>query len=65
MGSFELLDAKELADRLRLPVTWVQEHTRARTPRTQRIPCWRAGRYVRFHWGSPELSAWIESLKTQ
>ena len=53
----EILTAKELAERLKLPVTWVQERARSRS--ADGIPHMRFGKYIRFRWGSPELSAWL------
>lgn len=58
-GSLGLIDAADLAARLRVPQSWVRNRTRARTPRSERIPCVRLGRYVRFDWGSPELQQWL------
>jgi len=58
-GRFELIDAVELAARWGVPPSWVRNHTRARTPAQERIPCVRLGRYVRFEWGSPALEAWL------
>jgi hypothetical protein len=55
----ELIDSVELARRLQVPDSWVRNRTRARTPATERIPCLRFGRYVRFAWDSPSLQAWI------
>jgi hypothetical protein len=55
----ELIDSAELAARLRVPASWVQNRTRARTPKDERIPCVRLGRYVRFEWGSVRLSNWL------
>jgi hypothetical protein len=55
----ELIDSVELAARWRVPESWIRNHTRARTPRDERIPCVRLGRYVRFEWGSPRLSEWL------
>jgi hypothetical protein len=55
--SFEILTAQQLAERLALPESWVREMTRSRTPNP--IPHLRFGRYVRFQWGSPQLSGWI------
>ncbi len=57
----ELIDSVELAVRWRVPESWIRNHTRARTPRDQRIPCIRLGRYVRFRWGSSELEKWLDS----
>lgn len=53
----EIIDAGELASRLKLPKSWIQEASRSRT--TDPLPHLRFGKYVRFRWGSPELSAWI------
>jgi hypothetical protein len=58
-GGNELIDAAELAARWRVPVSWVRNHTRERTPRAERIPCVRLGRYVRFEWGSTRLEEWL------
>ena len=53
----EMIDAEELARRLNLPPSWVKSHTRSRTK--DEVPCMRFGRWVRFAWGSPELTKWI------
>jgi hypothetical protein len=55
----ELIDSPELAARWRVPESWIRNHTRARTPKAERIPCVRLGRYVRFEWGSPQLTEWL------
>ena len=55
----ELIDSAELAARWRVPESWVRNHTRERTPKEDRIPCIRLGRYVRFEWGSPRLTEWL------
>lgn len=55
----ELIDSAELAARLKVPESWVRNRTRARTPKEERIPCIRLGRYVRFEWASPRLSDWL------
>jgi hypothetical protein len=55
----ELLDSAELAKRWKVPESWIRNHTRARTPKDERIPCIRLGRYVRFEWGSPRLAEWL------
>jgi hypothetical protein len=54
-----LLTAEELAERLRLPLSWIRSHTRSRT--TDEIPHHRFGRWIRFAWGSPELQRWLAS----
>jgi len=53
---FEVLTAEELAERWRLPASWVREQCRTRC--ADPIPHIRLGRYVRFSWGSPELTEW-------
>ena len=59
----ELIDSAELAARWRVPESWIRNHTRNRTPRDDRIPCIRLGRYVRFEWNSPRLQQWLEKKR--
>jgi hypothetical protein len=54
----EIIDAGELAARLKLPKSWILEGTRSRT--VDVIPHLKFGRYVRFRWASPELTEWLE-----
>jgi hypothetical protein len=54
----EIIDAGELASRLKLPKSWVLEGTRSRA--VDPIPHLRFGRYVRFKWGSTELNDWLQ-----
>lgn len=63
-NGYELIDSEELGARLRLPESWIRNHTRVRTPKEERIPCVRFGRYVRFKWGSPELTEWIDKHRS-
>jgi hypothetical protein len=57
---FELLTPVELAERLKVPTSWIRERTRSRDLQgNDTIPHLRLGRYVRFQWGSPELHAWL------
>jgi hypothetical protein len=58
MTSYEVVDAAELANRWRVPKTWILEQTRSRA--LEPIPCVRLGRYVRFEWESPSLLKWWE-----
>jgi hypothetical protein len=53
---FEVLTAEELAQRWRVPPSWVRDQCRSRC--SDPIPHARLGRYVRFSWGSPELIQW-------
>lgn len=62
-GIPEVIDSTELAKRLRVPESWIRNRTRARTPKEERIPCIRLGRYVRFEWGSPQLAGWLEKKR--
>jgi hypothetical protein len=55
----ELIDSVELASRWKVPESWIRSHSRSRTPKDERIPCIRLGRYVRFEWGSPRLTEWL------
>jgi hypothetical protein len=55
----ELIDSVELAARWQVPESWIRNHTRVRTPKDERIPCIRLGRYVRFEWGSSRLAEWL------
>jgi len=57
----EVIDSRQLAERWKVPESWVRAHVQPRTPEAERIPCLRLGRYVRFRWGSPELERWLLS----
>ena len=59
----ELIDSAELASRWRVPESWIRNRTRERTPKDERIPCIRLGRYVRFEWGSSRLQHWLEKKR--
>jgi hypothetical protein len=61
--SYEVLDATQLAERWHVPVSWVREQTRSRA--ADPLPCVRLGRYVRFEWESPKLTAWWGKRRTQ
>lgn len=56
--SIDIIDAQELATRLKLPKSWIMEGTRSRA--VDPIPHMKFGRYVRFQWGSPDLTQWLE-----
>lgn len=55
----ELVDARELAARWKLPESWIRAQSRNRVPRDQRIPSLRFGRYRRYEFGSARLDAWL------
>ena len=48
-----LLTAKEVAERLALPESWVREATR-----DGRLPHLALGRYRRYRW--PEIESWLD-----
>jgi hypothetical protein len=52
-----ILTPQELAERLKVPLSWVFEKTRARCRNP--IPCLRIGLYIRFDWIA--VAAWLES----
>jgi hypothetical protein len=52
----EVLTVDELAERWKVPPSWIREGTRCRA--VDPIPHIRLGKYVRFAWNSPELIAW-------
>jgi hypothetical protein len=60
-GTLEILDAKQLAERLNLPESWVRNHSQDSA--RNRIPHVKCGRYCRYEWISPELAAWWEKQK--
>jgi hypothetical protein len=53
----ELIDSKELASRWRVPESWIRDAVRRRA--ADKIPHVRFGKYVRFEWSCPDLSAWL------
>ena len=55
----QLLSAKELAGRLRVPVSWIYDRTRADGP--DRIPHYKIGKYVRF--SEAEVAVYLELRK--
>jgi hypothetical protein len=57
-AAVEILDAKELAARLKLPTSWIMEATRSRA--VDPVPHLKFGKYVRFRWGSPEMNEWLQ-----
>ena len=52
--AIEIIDAEEMAARLKLPKSWILEGTRSRA--IDPIPHLKFGRYVRFQWRSRELT---------
>jgi len=54
---YEIVDSRELARRLTVPVSWIRDQVRARSE--DPLPHLNLGKYVRFLWGSPALEEWI------
>lgn len=53
----ELINVKELARKLRVPISWIYERTRPGW-RGERMPFYRLGKYVRFRY--EEVLAWLK-----
>jgi excisionase family DNA binding protein len=53
----DLLTPAELAERLKVPKSWVYEKTRGRS--RDPLPVMRIGKYMRFHW--PEIVTWLQA----
>ncbi len=54
---YEIVDSRELARRLTVPVSWIRDQVRARSE--DPLPHLNLGKYVRFLWGSPALEQWM------
>jgi hypothetical protein len=57
--AYQNLTAKQLADRLNVPRTWVLDNSNPNKSQDP-IPHLALGSRKRFRWGNPELVAWIE-----
>jgi hypothetical protein len=57
-SGYEIIDSAELGKRWNLPESWVRDQVRRRAQ--DPIPHIRFGKYVRFAWGSPELTEWLQ-----
>ena len=55
----ELLTIDELANRLKVPKSWIYTHTRGRTK--CRLPYIKLGKYLRF--SLPDVYAYLEKLR--
>ena len=56
-----LLTTQELADRLRVPISWVYGQTRKKGKDV--IPCLRVGKYVRFL--ETEVLQWLKTRNSK
>lgn len=59
MSQTEVIDSNELAKRLNVPDTWVRSRTNSKRT-CDPIPHLRLGRYIRFLWGSKDLTQWLD-----
>ena len=59
----DLLTPEELAERLKVPKSWVFEQTRERAKVRNKapLPCIRLGKYLRFSWLA--VSEWLQSTE--
>ena len=55
--NYEVIDAPELAKRWHVPTTWIRNWSRGGYDNDP-LPHVSLGRYVRYEWNSPTLSAW-------
>jgi excisionase family DNA binding protein len=60
-GQASLLTVEEVAELLKVPVSWVYDRTRSRG--MNRIPGFRLGKYWRFQ--ESEVLAWLERQRSQ
>ena len=61
LGQNELITPEELADRLRVPRSWVYEKTRQRS--LQRLPGFKLGKYWRFRWR--DVLEWLDRQRVR
>jgi hypothetical protein len=57
LDSQDILTPEQLAERLKLPVSWVYKQTARRGSNS--LPVLRCGRYLRFSW--PDVCNWLRS----
>jgi excisionase family DNA binding protein len=60
-GESRLLNVREVAEMLQVPVTWVYGRTRRRS--IERLPGYRLGKYWRF--SETDINAWIDRRKSE
>ena len=56
-----LLNVREVAEMLQVPISWVYGRTRRRS--IERLPGYRLGKYWRFN--ETDINAWIERRKSE
>jgi hypothetical protein len=57
----DLLTPRELAKRLKVPVSWVYKHTDNSRSNGQRLPVLRCDGFLRFSW--PDVLEWLRGKK--
>jgi hypothetical protein len=55
----DILTPQQLAERLKVAVSWIYEKSRARGNGRNPLPVLRCGRYLRFSW--PDVCDWLRS----
>jgi hypothetical protein len=55
----DILTPEQLAERLKVGVSWVYEKSRVRGSERNPLPVLRCGRYLRFSW--PDVCDWLRS----
>jgi predicted DNA-binding transcriptional regulator AlpA len=65
LDSKHILTPEQLAERLKVEVSWVYEQTRKRASRrnTDPLPSISLGKYLRFYW--PEIERWLERRQSK
>jgi hypothetical protein len=58
----DILTPGELADRLKVDVSWIYEKSRKRGKNDRPLPVLRCGRYLRFVW--PDVCEWLRSNRS-
>ena len=58
----DLLTPRELAKRLKVPLSWVYKHTDKSRSNGQRLPVLRCDGFLRFAW--PDVCEWLRSRKS-
>ena len=58
-NNIEILDAAELAAKLKVKVSWIIDHCSKRKCRDP-LPVLRIGKHRRFRWNSREMNAWLD-----
>ena len=60
-GSEEILTVSEVAQILKVPISWVYDHTRPRC--SDPLPCFKIGKYLRFT--AKDIFAYIQFIQSR